>query len=63
VGRGSACAGQTGKAIAKGKLKGALARALRARRCHPDDLPAMIEAALTRAFSDRLGLEMRSGRC
>jgi predicted RNA-binding protein YlxR (DUF448 family) len=29
----------------------------------PDDLPEKIEAALTRAFTDRLGLEMRSGRC
>jgi predicted RNA-binding protein YlxR (DUF448 family) len=28
----------------------------------PDDLPAMIEAALIRAVSDRLGLEMRSGQ-
>lgn len=51
------------KAIAKGKLKGALARAYKgAKIAIPDDLPEKIEAALTRAFTDRLGLEMRSGR-
>jgi len=50
-------------ALAKGKLKGALARAFKgAPLSIPDDLPARIEAALVRAFTDRLGLEMRAGR-
>ena len=50
-------------AIAKGRLKGALARSFKgAKITIPDDLPARIEAALLRAFTDRLGLEMRSGR-
>ncbi|MFA7587195.1 MAG: DUF448 domain-containing protein [Novosphingobium sp.] len=50
-------------AIAKGRLKGALARAFKgASITIPEDLPARIEAALTRALTDRLGLEMRSGR-
>ncbi len=50
-------------ALAKGRLKGALARAFKGAPLHvPDDLPARIEAALTRAFTDRLGLEMKSGR-
>lgn len=49
-------------AIAKGKLKGALARAFRtADFALPDDLPARIEAALERAALDRLGLEARAG--
>jgi uncharacterized protein len=49
-------------ALAKGKLKGALARAFKGEALTiPDDLPAKIEAALTRAFLDRLGLTMRSG--
>ena len=51
------------KAIAKGKLKGALARAFKgATLTIPDDLPERAEAALRRAFMDRLGLEMKSGR-
>ena len=51
------------KAIAKGKLKGALARAFKgATLTIPADLPDQIEAALTRNFTDRLGLEMRSGK-
>jgi predicted RNA-binding protein YlxR (DUF448 family) len=55
------------KALAKGKLKGALARAFGkslggAPLTIPDDLPARIEAALLRAVTDRLGLEMRAGR-
>lgn len=46
-----------------GKLKGALARAYKgAPLSIPDDLPQRIEAALTRAFTDRLGLEMKSGK-
>ncbi len=50
-------------AIAKGKLKGALARAFKgAPLSIPDDLPDRIEAALRRAFNDRLGLELRAGR-
>ena len=48
-------------ALAKGKLKGALARAFKgAPLTIPDDLPERIEAALRRAFTDRLGLEMKS---
>ena len=50
-------------AIAKGRLKGALARAFKgAVFAIPEDLPARIEAALRRALTDRLGLEMRSGK-
>ena len=50
-------------ALAKGKLKGALARAFKgAVLTIPEDLPERIEAALVRALTDRLGLEMRSGR-
>lgn len=50
-------------ALAKGKLKGALARAFKgATLSIPEDLPDRIEAALTRALTDRLGLEMRSGK-
>jgi len=51
------------KAIEKGKLKGALARAFKgAPLVIPEDLPDRIEAALLRAFTDRLGLELRSGK-
>jgi predicted RNA-binding protein YlxR (DUF448 family) len=51
------------KALVKGKLKGALARAFKgAPLTIPDDLPERIEAALVRAVTDRLGLEMRAGR-
>lgn len=50
-------------ALAKGKLKGALARAFKgAALTIPDDLPQRIETALMRAFTDRLGLEMRAGK-
>lgn len=49
-------------AIAKGRLKAALARAFKTGPITvPDELPAMIEEALTRALLDRLGLESRSG--
>ena len=49
-------------AMRKGKLRGALARAFKgASLTVPDDLPELIEAALTRALLDRLGLEMRAG--
>ncbi len=50
-------------ALAKGKLKGALARAFKGTPLTiPADLPERIEAALTRAFTDRLGLELKSGK-
>jgi predicted RNA-binding protein YlxR (DUF448 family) len=50
-------------ALAKGKLKGALARAFKGTTLEiPADLPEQIETALRRAFTDRLGLEMKSGR-
>lgn len=49
-------------AMAKGKLKGALARAFKtASFVIPDDLPQRIEDALARVALDRLGLEARSG--
>ena len=49
-------------AIAKGKLKAALARAFKTGPIAiPDDLPDMIAAALERAVLDRLGLEARTG--
>lgn len=49
-------------AIAKGKLKGALARAFRTQGIEiPADLPDRIEGALARAALDRLGMEARSG--
>lgn len=51
----------------KGKLKGALMRAFGkslggATLNIPDDLADKIDAALTRAFTDRLGLEVKAGR-
>ena len=50
-------------ALAKGKLQGALARTFKGAILDiPADLPERIEAALTRALTDRLGLEMRSGK-
>ena len=55
--------GELETAIIKGKLKGALARAFKgAALTIPADLPERAEAALRRAFTDRLGLEMKSGR-
>lgn len=49
-------------AQAKGKLKGAMARAFKgAALSIPDDLGQRIETALERAFLDRLGLESRAG--
>ena len=49
-------------ALAKGKLKAALARAFKSGALDiPSDLPALTEDALRRALTDRLGLEMRSG--
>ncbi|MBW8784900.1 MAG: DUF448 domain-containing protein [Novosphingobium sp.] len=50
------------QAIAKGKLRGALARAFKgAALTIPDDLPARIASALQRALTERLGLELRTG--
>ena len=50
-------------AIARGKFAGAMKRAFKgAPIAVADDLPEKIEAALRRAFTDRLGLELRSGR-
>ncbi len=50
-------------ALAKGRLKGALARAFKgAALTIPADLPQLIEAALTRAFTDRLGLALKAGK-
>jgi len=49
-------------ALAKGKLKAALARAFKTSALAiPDDLPALIGDALERAALDRLGLEARAG--
>jgi uncharacterized protein len=51
------------KALDKGKLKGALARAFKgAALTVPEDLAERIEAALLRALTDRLGLELRAGK-
>lgn len=51
------------KAQAKGHLKGALARAFKGAALDiPQDLGAKIEAALVRAVTDRLGLELRAGK-
>ena len=50
-------------AMARGHLKGALARAFKGASISlPDDLPQRLEDALLRAFTDRLGLEMRAGK-
>ena len=49
-------------ALAKGKLKGALARAFKGSPLSiPADLSDRIEVALRRALADRLGIELRSG--
>ena len=49
-------------ALAKGRLKGALARAFKgAALTIPEDLPQRMEDGLTRSLLDRLGLEMRAG--
>ena len=51
------------EAIAKGRLRGALARAFKSNALTiPADLPGLIAAALERATLDRLGLEARSGK-
>ncbi len=50
-------------ALAKGKLKGVLARAFKGAPLRiPEDLPERIEAALLRAATDRLGLELKAGK-
>ena len=50
-------------ALGKGKFLGAMKRAFKGASISvADDLPAKIEAALRRAFTDRLGLELRAGR-
>lgn len=50
------------QAMAKGRLKGALARAFKgAALSVPDNLPQRVEDGLTRALLDRLGLELRAG--
>ena len=49
-------------ALAKGKLKAALARSFKTNTLDiPANLSTRIEDALRRAFTERLGLEMRSG--
>lgn len=49
-------------AIAKGQLRGALARAFKGAKLEiPADLPQRITDALTRSMLDRLGLELRAG--
>jgi predicted RNA-binding protein YlxR (DUF448 family) len=51
------------EALAAGRLRGALARAFKGRPLTiPADLPERVEQALVRAFLDRLGLELRSGK-
>lgn len=51
------------ESIARGKLKGALARAFKGAPISiPADLAHRTETALMRAFTDRLGLELRAGR-
>ncbi|QYU69415.1 DUF448 domain-containing protein [Leptolyngbya sp. 15MV] len=49
-------------ALAKGKLRGALARAFKGTQLNvPEDLTDRIDTALTRTLLDRLGIEMRAG--
>jgi len=51
------------EALAKGRMKGALARAFKGEKAQaPDDLDVRIETGLARLFFDRLGLEMRAGQ-
>lgn len=53
--------GELETALAKGKLKGALARAFKDSDLQiPGDLPAMIESGLRKTLLDRLGLESRA---
>jgi predicted RNA-binding protein YlxR (DUF448 family) len=54
---------ELGTAVAKGRLKAALARAFKGEALAiPENLGELTEKALTRAFLDRLGLELRAGR-
>lgn len=54
--------GELETALAKGKLKGSMARAFKgAALSIPEDLPQRIEDALRRALLERLGLELRAG--
>lgn len=54
--------GELAVALAKGRLRGALARAFKtAEFTVPGDLPEQIETALRRATLDRLGLEAKAG--
>ncbi len=63
IGTGKNGAGKNGAGKNGGRLKGALARAFKGSTFTiPEDLPQRIEAALRRAVTDRLGLEMRAGR-
>ncbi len=49
-------------ALAKGHLRGALARAFKGAKLEiPANLPDLAQSALTRAILDRLGLELRAG--
>ncbi|AKM07636.1 DUF448 domain-containing protein [Pelagerythrobacter marensis] len=51
------------EAIARGRLRGALARAFKgAPLTVPEDLAQKVDDALSRVLLDRLGLEMRGGR-
>ena len=59
--------GDLENALAKGKLKGALARAFGkslggAALSIPEDLPQRIESALLRTATERLGLELKAGK-
>ena len=54
--------GELEAAVAKGRLRGALARAFKGDAIDvPADLPDLVEAALRRNALDRLGLEARAG--
>src|SRR5687768_3595895 len=51
------------EALASGKLKAVVARAFKSGKLTiRDDLPELAEQALVRAFLDRLGLELRTGK-
>lgn len=57
------CRSDLEKSLEKGKLKGALARAYKgAQLTIPEDLADRIEQALIRALTDRMGLELKSGK-
>ena len=51
------------EALAGGRLKAALSRSFREGRLEiPENLPDLVAAALRKALTERLGLELRSGR-